>query len=202
MRLWTIQPVEVYDELKREKILHVDPKKSDFLNNSEIEKSHGALWTFKDAYDWIVSMMVKHEINGRENTFYPWWAWHTYKGKNKKPDLRTIGLGNNGERSVCIELDIPDDEILLTSHTYWHDVLNDRETWLIDVDESSYNDFETIWKIHHDVLEYLSPSEYERYKKESWEKIINFAYLDDYIQATFWNLRLENVVRVKEFTCK
>ena len=204
MRLWTIQPVGVYEKLKEEKILYVDPIKSDWITDSEMEKKAGAVWTFKDSYDWIVSMMDKYNINGRnKNTIYPWWAWYIYNNNHKKPDLRSIGLGTKGERAVCIELEIPDDEVLLTDHTWWHDVLNNREVWLIDVDEKSYNDFETIWNIHQDVVKYLSPDDYERYKRDSWEKIINCNIkYDKYIQATFWQLRLADIIKVQEFKCR
>ena len=201
MRLWTIQPIYVYDKLKENGILYVDPKQSEILIDSEREARAGLKWTFKDSYDWMVSMMDENNIKGRnENTFYPWWAWHTYDGKNKKPDLRRSTFGKRGRRCVCIELEIPDDEVLLTSYTWWHDVLMDCECWLIDVDTSSCNDFDTIWKIHHDVLKHLTPEEYERYKKDTWKKIINHD--DKYIQATFWCLRLNNVIKVQEFICK
>ena len=52
--------------------------------------------------------MDKRQITHPKDLTLPLWAWHTRDWKHKKPDLRNIGLGTPGEKSVCIEFEIDD----------------------------------------------------------------------------------------------
>ena len=44
--------------------------------------------------------------------------------KHKKLDLRNIRLGTPGEKSVCVEFEIDDLQVLLSDFFAWHSVLN------------------------------------------------------------------------------
>ncbi len=48
MRLWTIQPVEVWTKLVSDKVFHCDPEKSVLISDAD------ATLSFKEPYDWIV----------------------------------------------------------------------------------------------------------------------------------------------------
>ena len=56
---------------------------------------------------------------------YPVWAWYMWEGVRKKPDLRRERWGNGweGDRFACMEIDIPDDRVLLSDFDDWSLIL-------------------------------------------------------------------------------
>ena len=119
--------------------------------------------------------------------------WH------QKPDLRRIEFRTCPGPQVCIELEIPDQDVLLSDEERWHIVLNDG--YYGDAKTEVEMDKEDAW------FKGLPQDEQEQLKKKSWEKIFNVrpSYEDSlerrgcYIQATFWELRMEQVVSVRHF---
>ena len=94
MKLWTVQPVEAINIIEKTGAFTCDETKSDK--------------DFRKAYEWIAKEMDKRQITHPKDLTLPLWAWHTRDWKHKKPDLRNIGLGTPGEKSVCIEFEIDD----------------------------------------------------------------------------------------------
>lgn len=192
MKLWTIQPVEVYEKLVKEKILYVDKSLSEFISSPEI--------SLKDSYDWLVIQM-KEKIGINDKAEYPWWAWYKRDYKHQKPDLRESAYEERGKKCVCIELDIDPSKVLLSDFDTWHMVLND--CWFNPaLTESEYDRLED-W---YDSLELL---EQQRVKLESWKQIFdikpysnNFVRVGSYVQATFWELNITDVKKVVYFTAK
>ena len=192
MRLWTVQPVEVWGILQKQGYFICDPKKSDYLSTD---------WGFKEPYDWLVKQM-EYRIGKRpKGVKYPIWAWHTRDWKYKKPDLRNIGLGNKGEKSVCIEIEIPDNEVLLHDYDAWHYVLN---KWWYD-DSLSEED----WERKHEWFDRLPYEKQKMLTEKSWERIFDVIPFKNewtskgrYIQATFWVLYLKDVKDVRYFIAR
>ena len=87
------------------------------------------------------------------------------------------------------ELEILDNEVILTDFEYWHYVLNNSA--LIQDLEKFYTNEE---------------------KLESWQNIFDLDFRlygdeDDekfprYVQATFWGIKKENVLSIKKFIAK
>lgn len=189
MRVWTIQPPEVVDILNNEGVFRCDEELS--VNYAD----------FYDAYNWLVNEMDNKGIVHPEGATLPMWAWHTRAWKNKKPDLRNAGLGEKGKKSVCLELEIPDEEVLLSDFTAWHYVLNNM--WFDDSED------EDEWKkliLWYDSLEV---EERDRLRRESWQRIFDVspAKTDwysrgEYVQATFWEIRKEMVKDIHYFTAR
>jgi hypothetical protein len=115
MRLWSIQPVMMYDKLVAGKVLHCDPKKSVLVTECG----------FGPAYDWLAEQMIKRVGPPPAGVKYPFWAWHTVEWQHKKPDLRRMEFRGYSEDQVCIELEVPDRDVLLGNEDMWHLVLND-----------------------------------------------------------------------------
>ena len=190
MRLWTIQPIEVYEILKEKGVFTCEEEKSELFKD------------FKNSYDWLIGKMDEKNIEHPNDINYPIWAWHTRDWKNKKPDLREGGYGERGTKSVCLELEISDDRVLLSDFDLWHYVLNH---WFID---DSTNEEE--WEEIHQEFEKKPYEEREKLILESWNKIFNvkpfiienWITIGRYVQATFWELKMEDVKKVQFFTCK
>jgi hypothetical protein len=145
---------------------------------------------------------MEYRIGRRPNgVSYPIWAWHTRDWKHKKPDLRNIGLGNKGEKSVCIEVEVPDNQVVLTDFDVWHFVLN---KWYFD---DSYSEEE--WEKLHAKYDRLDRDVKEKVKIQSWQKVFDISPFQNewcqrgrYIQATFWVLYLKDVKDVRFFTAR
>ena len=123
------------------------------------------------------------------------------KKKKKKPDLRNIGLGTPGEKSVCIEFEIDDLQVLLSDFFAWHSVLNG----------GFYNDSHTEaeWNEKDAWYEALSGKQKGIETLKSWQKVFDvnafeneFCQNGRYIQAIFWKLSKDMVTDVRYFTAR
>jgi len=146
-----------------------------------------------------VEQMISHVGPPPIGVKHPFWAWHTLERKRQKPDLRRREFrAYNGDQS-CIELEIPDEDVLLSNEDMWHIVLNDG--YYGDCSNEQEYEAEDAWYGR------LAPVEQICVKQKSWEKIFDvFPPFENewenhgkYIQATFWELRLEQVVAVRHF---
>ena len=186
MILWTIQPEAVYEEILSTGVYHCDFSKSSL---SEWERQ----------YDWLVEQMKKRIGPPPNGVSYPVWAWHTWEGVRKKPDLRRERWGNGwkGERFVCLEIDVPDKDVLLSDFDSWSIIL--LNGLLADTEEEDQK-LEAIY-------DSLSSDEQRIMQDKNWEGAFDLRYVkNDWmsrgscIQATFWELRKAQIKGVRRFT--
>lgn len=191
MRLWTMQPVEVYDILMRDGIFICNP--------SKISEP-----SFVDRYGWLNNKLNEKDPKPH-NIQYPIWAWYRFDSKEKKPDLRHSCYGTRGEKMVCMELEVPDEKVLLSDFDLWHFPLNDW--WLDDCFHPGYNEEE--YDKAHEWFKGLSEEEQKKEKEKSWEQIFNIEPFESdwiargkYVQGVFWELKREYVKKVQFFTAR
>lgn len=177
MLLWTLQPVEVYEEIQEKGMYVTDEKYIDSM--------------FKSAYDWLVPKMETRIGKKPRGVQYPVWAWHTWEDARKKPDLRQRHM-EKGMKAVCLTLEIPDNQVVLTDFDNWHFVLNDSYISKTEEDYSLY--------------EKLSLEEQEQAKIQSWNRVFDIERFESdwyiqgsTIQATFWQLKQEYIKKVQHF---
>ena len=186
MRLWTIQPVELYKRLQKDKIIHCDSALSEHLG----ENSFG----FDFAFDWLAEQMTKRIGDPPVGVQYPVWAWYALDGKNKKPDLRRTEFRHHTEDHVCLEIEIPDVHVLLSDEETWHIILNNG--YFCAANDDAGIDAEYEW------FDALPESEKYQVKLQSWDRLFDLDA--DYnparfVQATFWELLLDQVKSVRYF---
>lgn len=184
MRLWTFQPERVYEILQRDGVFRCDPSLSECITECE----------FAQAYDWMVEQMKYRIGKPPDGVKVPIWAWHTHDWKHKKPDLR-LGEFWYSSPMLCIEIELPDEQVLLSDEEEWHFVLNN---WYLSEDEQE-----------SERIDALSEEEQEKIKPVSWKKIFDVRPIDNgwtrrgcYVQATFWELKKEMVVSVRKVKAK
>lgn len=141
---------------------------------------------FKPAYEWMVKQMESRIGPRPDGVQWPVWAWYMNNNRTGHLDLRR-SENRCFEPTVCIEIEIPDDQVLLSAFIDWHNVLNDGFC-TNDLDE-----YEALEKL----TEVLPIEEAKRIKEETWTRIFDLSPRPEGpvsdIQATFWQLRLEQV---------
>ena len=186
MVLWTIQSEEVHDLIQSTGVYHCDFEKTIMSDCQE-------------QYDWLAREMRNRIGDPPEGVSYPVWAWYMWEGDRKKPDLRRERWGNGwkGERFACMEIDIPEDRFILSDFDSWgiillHGLLSDSE----EEDAHLENEYNS-----------LSEENRKAYRDKNWERAFDLTFVDndwvhrgDSIQATFWELRKEDIRRVWFFT--
>ena len=101
MKLWTIQPVSFYQTLQEKGIVYCD-REGYWCKHNRL------------MYDWLVEQMRQRIGNPPlPEIHYPLWAWYQYHSR-KKPCPPKTPLKKGEEYSVYFEIEIPDNEVVLT----------------------------------------------------------------------------------------
>lgn len=131
----------------------------------------------------------------------PVWAWYKQDGKSERPDLDETGYAESGTQVVCMELEVPDELVVLSDFNNWHYVLN---KWYCD---ESNNEEE--WEEIRSWYDGLSPEKRDEEMISSWDNIFNVEYRKDewrsnglYVQATFWEIKKEYIKNLWIFDAK
>ena len=103
MKLWTIQTKEFYDVLQKNGVVYCD-RESCFCKE------------YREMYDWMANEMRKYIGNpSNPEVRYPIWAWYQYTSRKKpKPPVSSKMLASDQEEGVILEIEIPDNEVLLS----------------------------------------------------------------------------------------
>ena len=186
MKLWTMQTRDVWESLQRAGVFRCDT---------------ALCWMaadFPHAYAWLSREMTKRVGPPPQGVDYPVWAWYMQNGRHKKPDLRSErwGYGPGDEDYCCIELEIAPERVLLSDFDEWHIVLCNG--LISDTEEEDV--------AQEALYESLSDEEKIAYKEKNWERVFDISPLNnnwttrgEWVQATFWELRREDVRAVRFF---
>ena len=193
MRLWTIQGIEIYMQLQRDGVAYCT------------KPVWAADEKFLKAYRWMADEMEKR-IGGPpiKEIKYPMWAWYQYNSaKSKKPPRSYLDIQEG--ISAYMEIEIPDDEVLLSDFMNWHNVLNQYPltNWKRISKKTDLQEKEASRSLSFDDY----PVEIQKEIEKSWEAIFDLDRRDKEvgrthkrnrsIQATFWMLEPENIISVE-----
>lgn len=183
--LWTIQHEAAWEAFEEAGVLVAN---EDYLFCQD---------DFRFAYDWISQQMIQKIGVPPDGIHYPVWAWYQWEGKRKRRDLRRSGYAKRGTPLVQITFEAEENEFLLSDFDDWHCVLNDS---YLATSESELDDF-------YDQFPQPTRNEIE----PSWQRIFdltryepNWDCLPDQksIQATLWQIKMEQVKKVEHFIAK
>ncbi len=182
MRLWTIQSEEVYEQISSEGIYHCG--------------GSGELPMFGAPYRWMAEQMAARIGPPPDGAVFPIWAWHTMYWEHRRPDMRRMEFRRQSRPFALMEIEIPDRDVLLSDEESWHFVLGDNYF----CDAANETEFDAACRRYDSLPEAAQRAVKER----SWEKIFTvFPQTDNgwrrigcFIQATFWELRGEQLVKV------
>lgn len=189
MTLWTIQPVDVAKQLEETGIYKCNPDKAPNISDG----------SFVKAYNWLIKQMKEIIGNSPKGVKYPVWAWYVTDNKHQRPDMRKLAF-RVYKPSVLMEVEIPDNEVVLTDFNRWHIVLNNclnyKANYLENISDDEW------WSLADKEDKYffsLNKNKREAYLDESWKKVIyrkGDKYSPPYIQATFWELKKERITKM------
>lgn len=199
LKLWTIQEYVVWEKIKTNGFYRTT---IDFISRD-----------FYFAYLYMIKQMEKRLRIRRHHNEFPIWAWYQFDGEKKKPDLRRHGHLPKGTRGILIEFEIDDRYVLLSDFELWHYPLN---YWYLPESEEDDNNFET--ELVKRGLNFyrekpLSDLFYHKKIERSWEKIFDLDWKDEKgeiarsrhyksIQGTLWELKFNQVLKIKEFIAR
>lgn len=194
MRLWTIQPIEFYDTLRKNGVVYCD-RESWYCRE------------FRVMYDWMALEMSKRIGNPpRSEIRYPLWAWYQYFcRKRPKPPVSPDMFEDEEKLGVVLEIEIPDNEVLLSNFDLWHipmmgQPISDDKHLQKRLDEfrakhgikCTFHDYPE--DLQKDIMATWNQIFDLRTKLKRWE---SRAMWNRPIQACFWELRLEQVMKVE-----
>lgn len=193
MQVWTIQTLLAWDKFKATGVLHADER---FIDPD-----------FLAAYGWVIRHLQAHTCEPPPKVSYPIWVWYQWENaQQRRPNLRQKGHLPHGEQGVLLDCVLPTETVLLSDFVLWHHVLNNRYLACNEADEQL---FQT-----ECALPNVNIANVCRMRKEqSWERIfdLNAFPLDvEYaapraeksIQGVTWEVHLEQVKSVREFTAR
>jgi len=190
LKLWTIHSMEVWKLLKQQEYYH------------GVDGLINKLGLCIEAYNWMKNQLALK--TGTEKDYYPVWAWV------KRPDLRTSGHLSKGEKGILIEFEIDENDVLTSDFELWHYVLN---YWYLPSSMEEGDNFKNELK-NKGLSIYKQkplPEPYHTKVVQSWQKIFDLDWFakgiadkreDKLMQAVFWELKLEQVKKVKEFIAR
>lgn len=181
-----MQPEEVYELIQLTGVYRCNGAKSVLIEALETDAP----------YQWMASQMIKHIGHPPDGVVFPVWAWHTMYWEHKRPDMRRTEFRSYERPFVLLEIEVQDRDVLLSDEEGWYYVLND---WYFS---DSRNEIEH--KENCEMFDSLSQAEQKIVKEKSWERILavsppfenEWERVGCFIQATFWELRKEYIVKV------
>ena len=161
--------------------------------------------------------MMEYGLGQPVGIKYPIWAWYQWEGKRKRRDLREGSLEKRGEKAVQLTIEIADSDVLLSDFDAFHYVLN---YWYLPEDERDGKSFEREYTrlgfSWHDLQNFDIQTQAMKNTRatieKSWDRIFDLEKEDENliyglnsqksIQATFWQLKIEQVTKTEMFTAK
>lgn len=185
MKLWTFQLPGTAETVKTTGTYRCDAEQDTTCASIEAY----------DAYDFMVESMEKKGIKKPDGVKYPVWAWYRIDGKNARPNCRSNEY-RQYQATELLELEVPDEQVLLSDFDGWHDVLNR----CYHDGSKTEQEYDEAWSWY----ESLQAEEQERVKRESWNGIFDIDPIIEtewchrglYVQAVFWEIKPEYIKKV------
>ena len=151
------------------------------------------------AYDWMANQLRVRIGHPPSNVTYPIWVWKYCYGTFKpRPDLRTRCLLPKGTAGVLLELDLPENQVLLSNFDAWHAILNNHHYSPNDAEYEKIEALSALKSSNHPDLIQL--------KKASWERIFDLSLIPDpatyAVQGVVWQVPIESIKKTTFFTAK
>ncbi len=197
MRLWMIVPEPTLRALERGRVLVADGRR--------------AIRDFRPAYRWMADQMAMRLGPPPRRRAVPWWAWARWGGsRSGRPDLRCSAHLPRGTRGYRLTIEMPAEEVLLSDFDDWHFVLNGS---YLTLDEAEWDAFWAEMDAAGHSAQWPYPEPFRTRAEATWQRIFDLDRTgrdpawcgtseDQGIQATFWQLHADCVLKAEMFTAR
>ena len=209
VRVWSIQTIPVLEELNSNGIYRPDPKKiTRWVPEIPEEKD-----PYYHSYLWMVAEMEKRIPPKPFKGAMPIWGWHQWLGITQpKPDLRSGGHLPPGTRGVRFELDLDPSRVLISDFDLWFFPFSGIYLGKNNGEDEEFRKLKEKAGLDYNYGDNLDlPDHLMRILHKSWERVFDLSfYRPGYndgknkkaLQATFWEIRQEDVRKAQEFTAR
>lgn len=188
MKLWTMQPASLLNEIEKNGVFRCDESKSFNLTKEN---------SLKPQYNWLINQMEQKIGKRPDGVKFPIWAWHTWEFKRQMPDPDSAAfLKRDGDR-VFLTIDIPEEKVVLTDFDAWQNVMTDGFV------SAATNERE--YDREAELLDTTDDTELAKLIQKSWQNVFIVDKVDNefltrgkYIQATFWEIIPEYIIDVQK----
>lgn len=182
MKVWTMQPKSVLDEIEITGTYRCDRSLSFNLSKPD---------SLDSKYQWLITRMEDRIGKRPEGVEYPIWAWHTWDGKRQCPNVESPAFLKRNEDKVLLTLEIPEKDVVLTDFEAWQIVL-DGGYLTKEIDEEKLEELEA-------YIDSLDEDTLEKEIEKSWENVLEYPNFgaNSFVQATFWEIKKEYVIDTK-----
>ena len=192
----SIQPFSFWEKFQSNQFISGDRQiiEAQLCREFQETENDDGYGTFRGSYLWLSNKMRERGIIdlSPNQDAYPIYAWcQELNNKRAISDLRHCKTYiPKGGKGVRITLSLPLNRVMLTDFDLWHCVLNN-----FSADESLTEEEEDL--LDQDGI--IKTWDCIIYSNESF---LNGRYPDQSIQATFFNIRPEDIVKVEFFQRK
>lgn len=159
MRLWTVQPYEVYRSIQKDGFARVDPEKLP------------SPWWVGSSYRWLIWQMgdrltIPDESHRRG--FFPWFAYC------ERPDLRWVRHNQTGKQ-VLIEFSPPSDRYLSYPRWAWNEIFFG---YFLAITRQEYRQWDSRFRVcygygYRDWGSTVLPQPYQSERDASWLRLFD-----------------------------
>ena len=185
MIVWSNQPYQVYEQLISSGIFTCYPAKS---MNMKIDHRYG-MHDFENAYAWMAHQMRSKVGNPPAGVMFPVWVWYKLDYAHRRPNFRSF---RDYDDQVCLELEIPESDVLLSDFEKWHFVLNNW--YLNNAVSEKEGQAKDRW------FDHLPQAKQQKVKEKSWQQIFDVTPRTGgwtqnvaIVQGSCWCLKKEQV---------
>jgi hypothetical protein len=214
MRLWTMQTLPVLEELESTGLYRPDP---DFVEKNRIcaEDFPPEEDPFYQSYLWIADQMAERVPPRPSPDSMPVWGWQQWNGtKQPKPDLRSTAHFMPGVKAVRLELELDHSRVLLSDFDLWFCPFSGLYLGRNLKEDQAFERAKKEAGVEANDVQARNlglPVPLLNRLHKSWEKVFDMKFYrpgyncgrkEKVVQATFWEIREEDVVKKTLFTAR
>ena len=219
MKIWTIQTKPVVTALEKNGVYRPDPLivMAERICADDLKPDEDP---FYQSYLWIADQMEKR-IPPRPKLGPSWpdtlkampiWGWHQWNGpKEPKPDLRHSGHLKKGTVGYRLELDIDPSKVLLSDFDLWFFPFDGIYLGKNMEEDRKFEKDRKAAGCEDSAHNLCLPVPLQARLHKSWERVFDLNFYrsgyncgkkEKVVQATFWEIRQEDVRNITRFTAR
>ncbi len=175
MKLVTCQSADVYDNIVRDGRHFCDISKSSFYTDN----------SYRRPYNWIARRLAD-KISRPEGATNPIWA---YSCADLPEYYDEFGQGEEDKELFCLELEVPDEEVVAIDAGKWADIVGCGYVCPNDIDDE------------FDRIDAYYKKASRKVREANWDGVFDVSDCKNGTEILFWCIKAEYVKNVTRYAC-